>query len=369
MDSKWDVASSISHSESEVIEELQRQTNASEQLSHDLCSKAETHISFDSDVHQTPLLQAVDSAARVSIDSHNSEQILLSISSSRPESCVINQNGSIPGTSLEPQFSMQNEALVDQMRSAYEAAELRRQEDTHRYLEHVDALQAKLQYLTKEVTEVAKKTKTDARAGSIEQKLAIKDEKIALLMEEGQKLSQIELKHMNTIKRLRARIAEDEKSREQSLETIGELEKAARSAEKRAEAAAHFLQENRQETLQGMESQLERAKVENATMAIEIADLRQQLASARKLSEETEVKELKKTLRAQVKIVSELRDDLTNAKLERELVDERHRAYVHELEEKFNGGNERAKATEMELRTEINVSHVAMLVSSSMMNG
>ena len=71
------------------------------------------------------------------------------------------------------------------MREEHAAAEKQRQEEMHTFLEKIDALQAKLQYLAKETVAAAKEANS-ATATSEEKRLAEKDERIALLMEEGE---------------------------------------------------------------------------------------------------------------------------------------------------------------------------------------
>ncbi|MCJ1395182.1 hypothetical protein MMC18_008063 [Xylographa bjoerkii] len=357
MDSKNDGTLSVVNGLFPETERLHGHDSASDQMTQDQDGMVGTYTSRELIVHRTPPFEAVDSIVRMTLDSHDPAPIHLTPDSSPPEPSILDGHGSISDTAVEVQPIMQNEAPIDQMRSRYEAAELRRQEETHRYLEYIDALQAKLQYLTREAAEFAKKSQSEVEAGSVEQKLAIKDEKIALLMDEGQKLAHIELKHMSTIKKLRTRVSEDAKSLKQTQRNIAELENARRTTEERVKEAENSLREklHQQKTLHEVEIQLENAKLENDRKAIENAELRQQLSNTNNSSETNKVIELKQLLEAQKKTASELRDDLSNAKLERKLTDERHRAHVHELQQKFNRGNEKAKLIETELQGELSV--------------
>src|SRR5271156_2212690 len=97
----------------------------------------------------------------------------------------------------------------------HEALEKRLQEELLPYIEKIDALQSKLQYLSQEAVESAQQAAAGAPAGSTEQKKAEKDKKIALLMEEGQTLSKNEMKHLAIIKTLRSQAASA--AREQSV--------------------------------------------------------------------------------------------------------------------------------------------------------
>ena len=71
------------------------------------------------------------------------------------------------------------EAEMQQMRADHETAEKQRQEEMHANLERIDALQAKLQYLARESVAAAQQANANASAGSLEEKLAEKDERIS----------------------------------------------------------------------------------------------------------------------------------------------------------------------------------------------
>ena len=75
-------------------------------------------------------------------------------------------------------------------------------EELHSHLERIDALQSKLTYLSQQLAVSAKSASTDPESNSTDKKLAEKDAQIAALMEEGQKLSKTEMKHLTTIKKL-----------------------------------------------------------------------------------------------------------------------------------------------------------------------
>ena len=307
-----------------------------------------------------------DYVGRLSTDSRDTGSQRRSVDSSPPDT-----NG-LQNLDLEASLGKSsllspppNDELLEQMRSDYEAAELRRQEETHRYLEHIDALQAKLQYLTKEAAEVAKKAISESVPGSLEQKLAMKDEKLALLMEEGQKLSQTELTHMTTIKKLRAKAIEDQKLLKQIDKQAGELEKVVRVAQERARLAEIAQQEaiNQLKSLQRAKEELDHVRTESDKKSILIADLREQLTRAQNDRESNEANKYKELLDEERKIASELRDDLSNARLERELLEERHRAQIREQQEKAEREKERAKISELELRSEIGVISIEITFS------
>ena len=91
---------------------------------------------------------------------------------------------------------------LEKLRQAHQEELKERHQELHSHLERIDALQSKLQYLAKSAAESARKASSDADPGSFDSKLAEREERIALLMDEGQKLSKNELKNLNTIKKL-----------------------------------------------------------------------------------------------------------------------------------------------------------------------
>ncbi|PKS07853.1 hypothetical protein jhhlp_006461 [Lomentospora prolificans] len=84
--------------------------------------------------------------------------------------------------------------------------------EQHEHVERADALESKLKFLAREITESARKSAAAAPAGSVEQQLAERDEKIGLLMTEGQSLATTEQKHRSIIKKLRAQVMESDKA-------------------------------------------------------------------------------------------------------------------------------------------------------------
>ena len=249
-------------------------------------------------------------------------------------------------------------AVVDPQNSSNEAANSQWREETNLYLEHIDALQAKLRYLAKEAVEVSRKAASEATAESVEQKLALKDEKIALLIEEGQTLSQNELKHTTTVRQLRARLAEEVKAHNQAREAISKMSKIAEAAQNRA-TQAEFAAREQAEKMNGLlETQNEIVSLQAKTRDQEsrIINLRQQLLVTNDPEHQQHSRRLEDALDAEKTITSDLRDDLSNMKLEKELLDERQRARLRELQEKLDHEQHYTKRVESELRAEIGVS-------------
>ena len=296
------------------------------------------------------------SGARHSTDSRGSvstRQSLELIRATTPSTAESPKTNGVPVGS-EPNIPEDYQSVIDQMRADHEAAELRRQEETHIYLEQIDALQSKLQYLTKEAAEIAKNASAEAKSGSVEQKLAAKDEKIALLIEEGQKLSQTELKHMSVIKRLRSKATEDDKSIANMKQTLEKHEKTAREAQeraKRAEAAEKRLSE-RVKSLSKVEKDLETTRQDREAKDSLITDLQIQLSQATSAAKEAEARVNAEALESERRRAADLADELSNVKSEKELAEKQHQSELRELREKAEREKERALVAEIERQGE-----------------
>ena len=264
-------------------------------------------------------------------------------------------SGVVQDTNLRTPAEYQE--TIEQMRSDYEAAELRRQEEMHEYLERIDALQSKLQYLTKEAADIAKNASSTAAYGSTEQKLAAKDEKIALLMEEGHKLSQTELKHMSIIKKLRGKSIEDEKQLSESRQLAENQDRNIRDLQervKRAEAAERRATE-RTRSLVNIERDLENMRDERDRNTSLIETLRKELSDSQTAARENNLKIQEEALDVERKQVASLRDGLSRIKLEKEMTEKDHLAEIRKLKEKIERDNERSRTAAIERQGEQNV--------------
>ena len=226
----------------------------------------------------------------------------------------------------------------------HEALEKRLQEELLPYIEKIDALQSKLQYLSQEAVESAQQAAAGAPAGSTEQKMAEKDKKIALLMEEGQTLSKNEMKHLAIIKTLRSQAASA--AREQSV-LKGRTDAAERglaTMEQRAIRAERKLQSFSVE-----DRELEAIKRERNALSNTIAEMKADLArmTARAEAAERQVQtDDSERLRKQNQ---ELRDDMTSCRLERELAEEKLRQEISDLAASIAREKERFNAMETEM--------------------
>lgn len=320
--------------------------------------RLETMVVVQSELNGNVAKAEMESAPRPSMESTRSSLPRASIDSTRQAASVPRSSTDLPPTEMPELASSKTpaeyDALLKQMQSDAETAELQRQEEVHGYIERIDALQAKLQYLAKESAETARKAGASTPSGSLEKKLADKDEQVALLMEEGQKLSKKELTHLNTIKKLRAKMQEDSKELAEAKRKQEKAEKDAVIAMergKKAEASEKRLNE-RLKLIPQLQKDIESLRSERDARDSTIADLKRQLEETVAQNKEAETKIAHEALEVEKKRVLELEDDLANLKIEKSLVSDRAQAQIKELREKMDKNAERARITELEMKTE-----------------
>lgn len=297
--------------------------------------------------------------ATPSMESYASNSVRASLELSRALSKA--PDSPMPNDTTQDTLSKQSEKyeqMIAQMRADHEAAELRRQEEVHDYLERIDALQSKLQYVSKEAADLAKSALSEAKPGSPEQKMAQKDEKIALLIEEGQKLSQNELRHMSMLKKLRVKSGEDETKLADAKHLAEKLEKAARDAQERAKRAeiAERRALEKTKTLSRLEKELDSIRQDREAKATLIYDLQRQLSDATSLAREVERQAQAEALQFEQRLTADLRDEIATLKLEKEQSDKQHRTELRELRDRSDRERERAKLAAIERQGELNVS-------------
>ncbi|EFR00376.1 M protein repeat protein [Nannizzia gypsea CBS 118893] len=249
------------------------------------------------------------------------------------------------------------EEAMAKLQADHEASELRWQEELHSYIEKIDALQAKLKYLASEAAESARNSTATAAPGTVEKKLSEKEEKIAALMEEGHKLSRTELEHRSTIKKLRQYIAESTKSQadlkrridkmERDLNQANDRAKRAEAAEKRATASL-----NKQSSA---EEDLESTIAERNILKATVSDLSYQLSRASARAEAAERKAEEETAQVESRQVTELKEEISSAKVEHDLSEEKLRREIEDLKESLGREKERSRTQEVELRGEQSV--------------
>jgi len=294
---------------------------------------------------------SVDST-RPSISRDSIDSAIPEVSSSRPS--IEEASASRPDIVTKGKSPEEYEQLLKQLQTDFETSELQKQEEIHDYVERIDTLQAKLQYLAKESAESARKASNAADGGSLEKKLADKDEQIALLMEEGQKLSKKELTHLSTIKKLRAKLQEDGKELAEARRRQEKAEKDAAFASerlRRAEGSEKRVNE-KQRIITQLQKEVEALKAERDLRDATIVNLKSQLEEAAAEEQKAEVKAALESLIAERKRVADLEDDVANLKIEKSLVADRSQSQIKELREKMDKDNESARMLQLEIKSE-----------------
>lgn len=250
-----------------------------------------------------------------------------------------------------------HEAKVLQMQADHKAAESRWQEEMHGYIERVDALQSKLKYLAKDAAESAKAAAASAEPGTVERQLLEKDEKIALLLEEGQKLSKSEFDHRTAIKKLRQQLSENSKAQAEATRRQEKLQRELASSEaraKRAEAAEKSANESLSSQSK-MSRDFEAVTADRNMLSETVGELKAQLARAASRTDAAEAKAHSDSLEQEKRRATELDEELSSIKIEREISEEKLRREVSDLKENIEQEKGKARMLETELKNEQSV--------------
>ncbi|KAK9485571.1 TATA element modulatory factor 1 TATA binding-domain-containing protein [Lipomyces starkeyi] len=227
-----------------------------------------------------------------------------------------------------------------------------KQEDLHSSLNRITILEEKVKYLSNELLDYTQKK---GNQNHIDTRLAEKDEKIALLLLEGETLSKNELKHMTTIKRLRTAEREAERQAHEAKRRQERAEKEAADLRERLRKANEIerKQSERIKILAKSDSEVDILKRERDTLKGTISDLRDDLAKANALADDAVQKAQTDALEKEKKRAESLGQQLEALKAENALEQERTTHEKFNLESKLSREMDRSKAREHELREEI----------------
>ena len=256
---------------------------------------------------------------------------------------------------LQARTTADLEVQDSEMRAAQAEAEKLRQEEINVYMERIDALQRKLDYLAKETVAAAREANAESASGSLEKRMAEKDEQIALLMQEGEKLSKNEMRHLTTMRKLNAKVKADEKDLAEYASKASRLEQSETDLQqrlRRSEQAEKYIAE-RLKKLPKVESDLSHSKKEAEISRSTIDSLRMQLAQAETRAQEAEEAAQKTAAQVDSKKVTDLQEELEGNKIERKLADERAAAELRRAKEEIERQKETLRSKELELRAEV----------------
>ena len=268
-----------------------------------------------------------------------------------PVSAQASTNGSVDicvGTNSMKLFDGDGTAAVNtnilRLEIEHEALEKKLQEELHPYIEKIDALQAKLQYLSREAADSARQAAFATQSGSVEKKLLEKDERIALLMEEGEKLSKTEMNHLTLIKNLRSQAASKTKEQSALKFRVDTTDKTLESMEQRAIRAEKALQ-----TASKDDGELKTIRKERDALSATLAEVKADLTRANVRAEGAELKAQSEETARLKRQLEDLRDDMTSAKIERELAEGKLRREISDFTASAAREKERYNAMETEM--------------------
>ncbi|KAK1954672.1 M protein repeat protein [Colletotrichum sublineola] len=244
---------------------------------------------------------------------------------------------------------------VEALEAMAEQTATEQQEEIHRYIEQLEALQAKVQFLARDATDAARKSAIAAPAGSYERKLAEKDEKIAALMDEGRSLAAIEQKHRTIIRKLRSQINGDEKTMAELRARHDKLTVDVDKLRTRAGRVDELEQSNQDLQIKsnGMQDELNALRAEVSANKTVIQGLRDDLRKAADQAHSTIEKATEEALTAEKRRVKDLEDTVAALRVEKTLAVERAKANAAEAEEKAACAAERTRTMEIEMKTEL----------------
>ncbi|KAF3917118.1 hypothetical protein ABW20_dc0106257 [Dactylellina cionopaga] len=294
---------------------------------------------------------SIDAKPRISLDSkpRTTDIIPTAITATVPTTTTVSDQATPSTEDLE--------SLVAQLREDLSICESRRAEEAASASERIDSLEEKVKYLSKEAADEARKRIQTGGASALEKELAKRDERIALLLEEGERLSKTELKHMNNIKRLRAKTLEEEKATAEAKRRQEKAEKEAADLRDKTKKAvdAEKRANEKLRSLNKLEVDNEGLKRERDILQISTSDLKLQLAKAVTRADDAESKVRTEALEAEKKITADLREKLEKSQNDALADKERYRSETWTLQSKLERDGDRAKAVELELKNEISM--------------
>ncbi|KAL2438397.1 hypothetical protein ABEF95_008468 [Exophiala dermatitidis] len=277
-----------------------------------------------------------------------------------PTSDTANASADNRSSSQRPSQDVQRESNSIPLRPEDEEQE-RAKEDLDTYNEKIDSLQRKLQYLSEEVAASARQAAASAKqdaasadAGSLEKRLAEKDEKIALLIEEGTKLSKSEMTYLTAVKKLKVQLAAKNKEQESIKSRAERAERSLKAMEDRAlkaDAASKRTEQQLSASLTAA-SDLASIKKERDALQATLAEMKTLLSRANARAEAAESKAQSDQLVKERRRITELEDDLASARVEREISEDKLRREITELQAALEKEKQQARAMESEMLSE-----------------
>ena len=256
----------------------------------------------------------------------------------------------------EPKLHLVKSTAKLQEEDGTHATGERRISETLYYLERIDALEAKLRFMTEDSIAVAKRSAEQAECTSSERLLAERDEKIGLLMLEGEKLSQVEMKHLSAIKKLRLKSIEDEKSLRAARTQLDEAYRTSNGLRDQLQyvESASTKDASSQDPLETA-NLLRESQAENARLSTRLEQLQTRLATSNASDPLENVNKLRSQLNAEQKRTSELENALAATETSTAVSEDHLKRHLQDLQNTADREKERARLAEVDLRRELQV--------------
>lgn len=243
--------------------------------------------------------------------------------------------------------------LVQTLRADLQVCEDRRLEELQSGAERISALEARLSYFSIEQVAANREAAKISGATAEQKLLAEKDERIALLLEEGDNLSKREILNLANIKRLRARVSDLEGLIATSLKAVEKADDEGTTMKRENKNLIESLKraEARIKELSKVETEIADLKRTNQTQAKYLTDLKRQLADAddtisQNVTIWTKLQAEKSKTDSLQKQIVELGDKARDVATE-------HQSTLEKLQGQFDRSVERARLREEEKDSEI----------------
>jgi chromosome segregation ATPase len=218
----------------------------------------------------------------------------------------------------------------------------------------IDELQRNLENLAGEAAKSAKDAAAAASPGSREKELEEIRQKYALLMKEGQKLESEASNSRTAVRRLRQQLAENSKSQIEMKKKTEKLERDLLNTEsraKRAEAAEKRANDSLS-THTKTAKDLEAVTNERDALSQTVREMKAQIGRAVARAEAAEAKAHSDALEKEKGRADELDEELSNTKIELDIIQAKSKKEIADLKEKVDQEKERARLLETELKGE-----------------
>lgn len=259
-----------------------------------------------------------------------------------------------------PTSNGHSDASRESLVSTIALLESRLATESHAYLERIDALEVKLRYLARTSAEISRRKASSTPSGGPEKRLAEAQEKIALLLEEGEKLSKNELKLQNTIKKLRLKTSEEEKATAEAKRGRDKAEREAADSKEKLRRAAEEGKRDKENlrVLRKVESEVEGLWRDKESALGVVALLKERLAEAEQRAEDAEGRVQTEALEKERKVIVELKATMGRVQSEAAIVEERLKGEVGDLKSRMERDAERARIMGQELKGEQMVGYI-----------